>query len=266
MESIVQAPNAYGRLDDPKSNVRIRLKSTVVRVEHDSSIRSGQAAPDRAQMVRVAYRRDGKTHGVRGRRVILACYNSLIPSLVPELPAKQKEALAYSIKVPMMYNTVLLRRWTAFQKLGVNSINAPGMYHTSVSLDPGTKIGGYSGVTTPDEPILVHMVRNPNSSSWRSGGSWDGCSPAADSIPPATLSGSPSTDGRTGTPTRTTPSAIRTSLLRNGRTSSAAGGLAGSRFRTRTREPGRSPIRRSMKPTAQSRSCSWPRDWHEQET
>jgi spermidine dehydrogenase len=36
------------------------------------------------------------------------------------------------------------------------------MYHTSVSLDPGTKIGGYSGVTTPDEPILVHMVRNPN--------------------------------------------------------------------------------------------------------
>jgi type VI secretion system ImpB/VipA family protein len=51
---------------------------------------------------------------------------------------------------------------------------------------------------------------------------------------------------------------------RNGRTSSAAGGSAGSRLRTRTREPGRSPIRRSMKPTARSRSCSWPRDWHEQ--
>jgi len=162
MESIVQAPIAYERLDDPKADVRIRLKSTVVRVEHDPSTRTGQAAPDHAQGVRVAYRRDGKNHGVRGRRVILACYNSLIPSLVPELPAKQKEALAYSIKVPMMYNTVLLRRWTAFQKLGVNSINAPGMYHTSVSLDPGTKIGGYSGVTTPDEPILVHMVRNPN--------------------------------------------------------------------------------------------------------
>ena len=36
------------------------------------------------------------------------------------------------------------------------------MYHPSTSLDPGTTVGGYQGVTTPDEPIVVHMVRNPN--------------------------------------------------------------------------------------------------------
>ena len=36
-----------------------------------------------------------------------------------------------------MYNNVLIRRWTAFEKLGVASISAPGMYHTSTSLDPG---------------------------------------------------------------------------------------------------------------------------------
>ena len=156
METIVQAPMSYERLDDPKSEVRIRLKSAVVRVEHD-----GQ--PGRAESVRVAYRREGKIHGVRGRRCILACYNSLIPSLVPELPARQKEALAYAVKVPMMYTNVLIRRWTAFQKLGASNISAPGMYHTSCSLDPGTKVGGYNGVTTPDEPILIHMVRNPNS-------------------------------------------------------------------------------------------------------
>jgi spermidine dehydrogenase len=162
METIVQAPMKYDRLDDAKSDVRIRLKSTVVRIEHDLSTRSRLADPDRAQTVRVAYRRDGKIHGVRGRRVILACYNSLIPSLVPELPAKQKDALAYSVKVPMMYNNVLIRRWTAFQKLGVSNIAAPGMYHTSCGLDPGTSIGGYRGVTTAEEPIIVRMVRNPN--------------------------------------------------------------------------------------------------------
>jgi spermidine dehydrogenase len=157
METIVQAPVAYDRLDDPDSKVRIRLRSTVVRVQ------DRYGSPARAdQRVEVAYLRDGKIHYVRGKRCILACYNSLIPALVPDLPAKQKEALAYSVKVPMMYNTVLIRRWSAFQKLGVNSINAPGMYHTSVSLDRGTKIGGYRGVTSPEEPILVHMVRNPN--------------------------------------------------------------------------------------------------------
>ncbi|MBZ5557007.1 MAG: NAD(P)/FAD-dependent oxidoreductase [Acidobacteriia bacterium] len=155
METIVQAPMMYERLDEATSDVRIRLKSTVVRVEHSGS-------PARADVVRVAYRRDGKIHGVRGRHVILACYNSLIPSLVPELSAKQKDALAYSIKVPMMYNNVLIRRWTAFQKLGVSNISAPGMYHTSCGLDPGTSIGGYRGVTTADEPIVVRLVRNPN--------------------------------------------------------------------------------------------------------
>jgi spermidine dehydrogenase len=153
METIVQARVAYDRLDSPSEATRIRLKSSVVRVEHDGS---------NAQSVRVAYLRDGSVCAVRGKRCILACYNSLIPALVPDLPAKQKDALAYSIKVPMMYNTVLVRRWTAFQALGIANVSAPGMYHTSVSLDPGTKIGGYRGVTTPDEPILLHLVRNPN--------------------------------------------------------------------------------------------------------
>jgi spermidine dehydrogenase len=156
METIVQAPISYDHLDEADSGVRIRLRSTVVGVRP-------QAIGDRSTApVQVAYLHGGKIQSVRGKRCILACYNSLIPALVPDLPAKQKEALAYSVKVPMMYNTVLIRRWSTFQKLGVNSINAPGMYHTSVSLDPGTKIGGYRGVTTPDEPILVHLVRNPN--------------------------------------------------------------------------------------------------------
>jgi spermidine dehydrogenase len=155
METIVQAPMAYGKLDDPKSDVRVRLKSTVVRVEHEGE-------PRHAERVRVAYRRDGKTCGVSARHVILACYNALIPSLVPELPGAQKDALAYSVKVPMMYNNVLIRRWTAFEKLGVSNISAPGMYHTSCGLDPGTSIGGYRGVTTAEEPIIVRFVRNPN--------------------------------------------------------------------------------------------------------
>src|SRR5262245_52701179 len=107
MEMIVQAPLSYEYLDDAASEVRIRLNSTVVRVEHEG-------APSRAGDVRVAYRRAGKIYGVRGRHVVLACYNALIPSLVPELPEPQKAALASAVKVPMMYNNVLVRRWTAF--------------------------------------------------------------------------------------------------------------------------------------------------------
>lgn len=155
MNTIVQAPIAYARLDEASSNVRIRLSSSVIRVQHEG-------APENSESVRVAYIQGGKTRTVRAHHCIMACYNGFIPSLIPELPDRQRQALAYPVKVPMMYTTVLLRRWAAFQKLGVSTIDAPGMYHTECRLDPGTRLGGYSGMTTPEEPILLHMMRNPN--------------------------------------------------------------------------------------------------------
>lgn len=155
VNTIVTAPLAYDRLDDPNSTMRIRLSSPVIRVIHDGS-------PESASSVRVAYMHDHKARAVRGRYCILACYNHLIPSLMPELADRQKEALAYPVKVPMMYTNVLIRCWTAFANLGVSRITAPGMYYTELELDPGAAIGSYQGVTTPDEPVLVHMMRNPN--------------------------------------------------------------------------------------------------------
>lgn len=155
MDSIVQAPLDYTRLDQSDARMKIRLSSTVVRVRHEG-------VPDTSEWVRVSYRQNGSTRSVRGRYCILACYNRMIPYLMPELPSQQKEALAYPVKVPMMYTNVLLRKWTAFHKLGVSQISAPGMYYTHVALDPGTKVGGYSGAGSPEEPILLHMIRNPN--------------------------------------------------------------------------------------------------------
>jgi spermidine dehydrogenase len=145
----------YTKLDEAGSTTRIRLNSTVVRVQHDGP-------PGQAKAVRIAYLRDGKIHAVRAANVVLGCNNGLIPALMPELPDTQKEALAYAVKVPMMYNNVLIRRWTAFAKLGASAISSPCMLHTGTSLDPGSTVGGYRGVTTPDGPILVHMTSNPN--------------------------------------------------------------------------------------------------------
>ena len=63
----------------------------------------------------------------------------------------------------MLYTNVLIRRWTAFQKLGVSPASARrGCTTPSTSLDPGSTVGGYRGVTTPEEPIVFHMVRIPN--------------------------------------------------------------------------------------------------------
>jgi spermidine dehydrogenase len=151
---VVTARANYAKLDDKSSAVRIRLNSTAVRVKH-----AGE--PARATEVEVAYARGGKVYAVRGKHAILACWNMMIPYLCEELPDAQKEALAYATKVPLLYTNVLLRNWTAFQKLGANSIYAPGGYHTHVDMDLPISIGEYRCPRTPEEPAVVHMSKAP---------------------------------------------------------------------------------------------------------
>ncbi len=34
------------------------------------------------------------------------------------------------------------------------------MHHTTTGIDTASTIGGYKAVTTPDEPVGLHLVRN----------------------------------------------------------------------------------------------------------
>jgi spermidine dehydrogenase len=154
MESVVHARLLYPHLDEADCPVRMRLNSTVVRVEHEGP-------PEKADWVRLAYVSGGKVFGVRARSAVLACYNSIVRFLMPELPEKQKNALAESAKVPLLYTNVFIRNWKAFEKLGVARVSAPGMYHSSVSLDQPVSIGGYQCPKSPEEPIVLHLSRSP---------------------------------------------------------------------------------------------------------
>ncbi len=154
-ESIIMSLANYEALDLPANPARIRLKSTAVRVEHVGE-------PGRTDTVRVIYVRDGKQYSATGGNVVMACFNNIIRFIVPDLPSDQKQALAYATKVPMQYTNVLVRNWEPWRKLGVKSIEAPNGYHTWVSLDIPVSIGTYRFPSDPREPIVVHMVRNPN--------------------------------------------------------------------------------------------------------
>ena len=153
-EDVVTARVDYARLDQPTSPVRIRLNSTAVQVRHVGK-------PASAKEVEVTYALQGKAHTVRGAGVVLACWNMMIPYLCQEMPEKQKEALHYGSKVPLVYTVVAVKHWTAFHKLGIQRVFCPGMYHSSVNLDWPTSIGGYRFPTSPQEPMLVRMTRTP---------------------------------------------------------------------------------------------------------
>jgi spermidine dehydrogenase len=153
-DDIVTARADYSRLDEAAWPARIRLRSTVVRVTHGAPRAEGRE-------VEVTYSRGGKLETVTGRRVILACWHTVIPYICPDLPADQKEALAFAVKVPIVYTNVLLKDWRAFQKLGVHRVHAPGGFHSSFNLDLPVSIGAYRFARGPEEPIVVHMVRTP---------------------------------------------------------------------------------------------------------
>ena len=154
MEDVVTSRVNYAGLDSSESAVRIRLNSTAVRARHVGD-------PHEAKQVEVTYVRSGKAHTVRAPQCVLACYNMVIPYLCPEMSEKQKDALHYSVKLPLVYTNVQVRNWESFQKLGVNSIYAPGGYFNGASLDFPVSIGEYRFASTPQEPCLLHLLRTP---------------------------------------------------------------------------------------------------------
>ena len=153
-EDIVTAKFDYSQLDRPDAPVRIRLLSSAVAAHHAGD-------PAEAKQVDVTYVREGQLAVVHGKNVVMACWNMMIPYLCPELPDGQKEALHYGVKIPLVYTSVAIRNWKAFEKIGVYHIACPGMYHYQMNLDMCVDIGGYQSPKTPDEPVLVRMERTP---------------------------------------------------------------------------------------------------------
>ncbi|MGE5204583.1 MAG: NAD(P)-binding protein [Chlamydiota bacterium] len=153
-EDVATAEVDYSRLDQPGSPVRLRLNSTVVRARN-----SGDAAT--AREVEITYASGKQVFTVRGKSCVLACWNMVIPYLVPELPHQQKEALHYLVKVPLVYTSVGIRNWTSFHKLGVGSVRAPGAYWMDVNLNWPMHIGKYTSPRSPEEPMVLFLSRTP---------------------------------------------------------------------------------------------------------
>ncbi len=151
-DDVVTSKVDYSKLDDPASPARIRLNSTVLHVAHD-----GDAASARG--VTVKYLRGDRIYSVKAASCVLACWHHVIPHICPELPAAQLTALGYAKKVPLVYTNVFVRSWTAFEKLKVNNVSSPGMWHASTNLDFPVSIGNYAHSKTPAEPVVLHMTK-----------------------------------------------------------------------------------------------------------
>ena len=117
----------YTKLDDPRSPVRIRLNSTAVQVKHLGETPVGRLRTDDRE-TEVTYVREDRLYRVGSKGAILACDNSVIPYICPELPEDQREALLLADRAVNMMTTVLVRTWTSFERLGISGVDSPGMF------------------------------------------------------------------------------------------------------------------------------------------
>jgi len=145
MNDLVVAQFDYGQLDREEHNVRIRLNSTVIRAENRDS------------GVAIRYVRGGRTHDVKAKQAVLACYNMMIPHLCPELPLNQREALQSLVKIPLVYTNVALTNWRAVKEAGLGFAFTPGSFHDYCMVDFPVSLGGYRFPEHTDEPMLMHF-------------------------------------------------------------------------------------------------------------
>jgi len=152
MEDLVTTPVDYDQLDRRANRTRIRLNSTAIDVRHAT----GEKAVD------VTYVCESNVRRVRGKHVILACYNNVVPHICPELPREQVEAINLPEKIPLVYISIALRNWKAFADLGYGNFYIPQAdFMHSFGLDFPVNVGDYTFAQSPSDPIMVHGTFAP---------------------------------------------------------------------------------------------------------
>ncbi len=154
VEELVLSRFKYEVLDKPTNSTRIRLSSTVVNVQHDGD-------SDGSSEVFVNYINDNKSYQVKGKHVVMACYNMMIPHIVTGLPEEQAVALRLQTKSPLQYTTVGLRNWKAMKELEIGMAMSPGNMHQAVLMDFPVTIGDYQYTKSPDDPCVLQMISCP---------------------------------------------------------------------------------------------------------
>jgi spermidine dehydrogenase len=118
----------------------------------------------------LTYLNAGKALKVRADRVVMACNNSMIPFLCPEMPASQRAALSHAVRTPLVYTNVFVANWRPWQRLGVHYIHSLSGWHTEAKLDFPVDLGTYKSPASPDEPIVLHLEKrffDPGPDSWK---------------------------------------------------------------------------------------------------
>jgi spermidine dehydrogenase len=115
LEAISRGNVDFSALDRQGQPSRIRLRSTVVRVEHEYS---GQ--PEKSSFVWITYARDDKAYRLKARSVVMAGGSWTSSRIVRDLPKTHADAYSQFYRSPCMIANVAVHNWQFLYKLGIS--------------------------------------------------------------------------------------------------------------------------------------------------
>jgi spermidine dehydrogenase len=138
----------FGALDRRGNAARIRLNSTVLRVEHEGD-------PSRASHVAITYERGGRLHRVRARAAVMAGGSWTTKHVVRDLPGSHREAYAQFHRSPCLMANVAVRNWRFLYGMGLTGCRWFEGLGNYLSVKKPALVGGRTAPLDPDAPTVL---------------------------------------------------------------------------------------------------------------
>ncbi|MEM7002021.1 MAG: NAD(P)-binding protein [Pseudomonadota bacterium] len=153
MTDIVDATFNYSVLDQTDHPVRLRLNSTVFKIEHINKALDAD--------IHVDYINQGQAWRVRAKQVVWAGYHAMLPHVCDDIPPAQQTTLSTSVRAPFVYVTVAIRQWQSMATAGVHRVYCPGSFFQTVMLTHPVSMGRHKYATGPEQPMVLHLQHVP---------------------------------------------------------------------------------------------------------
>jgi spermidine dehydrogenase len=140
-----------GALDRTGQPLRVRLRSTVVSVEHEGD-------PGTSSTVKVVYARDGRLHGIRAGAVIMATGGWMNRYVVRDMAREYHEAYGQFVHAPFLVANVALTNWRFLYRLGITAAiwdRDEGDFGYTCNIRNPMQVGDYQPPLDPDQPTIL---------------------------------------------------------------------------------------------------------------
>ena len=145
---IMNNPINFNALDHNSNNLKIRLNSNVVNVEH--TYKNSQT-----ETVDITYYKENKLHKVNAKTVVMASGGWINKHIISDLPASHMDAYQQFNHAPMLVANVALTNWRFLEKLGITAYQWTGGFGFHTNIRKPMHVGDYKPDLDPNKPITL---------------------------------------------------------------------------------------------------------------